>query len=326
MVRFGIIGTNTITEKFLKGASHNKDFKLEAVYSRTEERAKAFAEKYKADNIFTDLERMAESNIIDAVYIASPNSFHSMQSIIFLKNRKHVLCEKAVASNQKELKKVIETAEENNVLFMEAIKSIAMPSFTSIKNNLYKIGTVRRYFGNYCQYSSRYDKYKEGIILNAFNPELSNGSLMDIGVYCIHPLVQLFGMPQNIKANGLLLESGVDGQGSIILKYDDMDGLLMYSKIANSYIPSEIQGENGSIIIDSVNIPKDIKIHYKDGTIEDISVNQINDSMYYELTEFIDLINIGQTESSLITHKVSMDVMRIMDEVRNQIGLVYKAD
>jgi Predicted dehydrogenases and related proteins len=326
MVRFGVIGTNEITDRFLKGAGLNKDFKLTAVYSRTQEKGRAFASKYGVEDVFTDIERMAESSIIDAVYIASPNAFHIRQALVFLKNKKHVLCEKAVASNLRELEEAIRTAKENNVLFMEAIKTVVLPNFNAVRDNLHKIGTVRKYFGNFCRYSSRYDKYREGIVLNAFDPSLSNGALMDIGVYCIHPLIQLFGGPKSIKAEGVFLESGADGQGSMLLKYSNMEGVLMYSKISSSHLPSEIQGEEGSIIIENINSFEKVKIQYRDGREEDISVPQLKDSMYYEATEFINLINEGRIESSIITHKSSMEVMRIMDEAREQIGLVFPAD
>lgn len=103
MVRFGIVGTNWITERFLKAALQVEDFQLTAVYSRTEEKAKEFAAKYGVERTFTDLKTMAASGEIDAVYIASPNSLHAEQSILFMKNNVHVLCEKPVASNTKEL-------------------------------------------------------------------------------------------------------------------------------------------------------------------------------------------------------------------------------
>ena len=96
---------------------------------------------------------------------------------------------------------------------MEAMKTTLLPNFQVIKENIHRIGKVRRYFTSFCKYSSRYDKYKNGEILNAFKPELSNGALMDIGVYCIEPIINLFGKPKSIKANGFMLESGVDGQG-----------------------------------------------------------------------------------------------------------------
>lgn len=326
VIRFGVIGTNIITDKFLAGANKINTFELTAVYSRTEEKAREFASKYDAKNIFTSLEEMAASDLIDAVYIASPNALHSEQSIMFLNKGKHVLCEKALASNSKEVEAMIQAARKNNVVLMEAMKITLLPNFKVLLNNLYKIGTVRRYFSSYCQYSSRYDTYKQGVVLNAFKPELSNGSLMDIGVYTIAPMVVLFGAPKELKASGYMLESGVDGEGSIIFKYDELEATVMYSKISNSYVPSEIQGEDGTIIIDKINGMDSVKIIYKDGTVEDISVEQDEDNMFYEVQEFIRVIQNGKKESEINSVEYSLNVMNIMDEARKQIGLVFPAD
>ncbi|TYR79350.1 Gfo/Idh/MocA family oxidoreductase [Priestia megaterium] len=326
MVRFGVIGTNWITESLLEAASLIEDFQLTAVYSRTSERAKEFASKYGVEKIFTDLEEMATSNEIDAVYIATPNSYHASQAILFLQNGKHVLCEKPMAANATEVNRMIQVAKNHNVLLMEAMKSTLLPNFKAIQENLHKIGQVRRYFANYCQYSSRYDKYKEGVVLNAFNPVFANGSLMDLGVYCLYPLVTLFGGPKQVKATAVMLESGVDGEGSIVLTYDDKDAVVMYSKITNSYLPSEIQGEKGSIIIDKIHTAEKVEIHYNDGTVEDVTVDQSHPPMYYEIKEFIDLVKKGETESATNSYENSYTTMRVMDKVREQIGLVYPND
>jgi scyllo-inositol 2-dehydrogenase (NADP+) len=325
-VRFGIIGTNWITESFIQAASMVEEFTLAAVYSRSKEKAEAFAQKYKAEHIFTSLTEMAESDLIDAVYIASPNSLHAEQSILFLNNKKHVLTEKAFASNVKEAEAMISAAKENNVLLMEALKTTMLPNFKSIQENIHKIGKVRRAFASYCQYSSRYDAYKEGNILNAFKPEFSNGALMDIGVYCIYPMVALFGKPQSVKASSYMLESGVDGEGSIILTYEEMDIVLMYSKITNSLIPSEIQGEDGNILIDQMNTPKKIEIAYRNGEREDVSVQQKEEAMYYEAKEFIETILAGKSESTINSLDLSLAVTEVMEEVRKQTGIVFPAD
>jgi scyllo-inositol 2-dehydrogenase (NADP+) len=325
-LKFGVIGTNWITESFINAASEVEGFTLSAVYSRTEEKAKEFTERNGAEYTFTDLEEMAASDLIDAVYIASPNSFHAEQAITLMKQGKHVICEKPMASNVKEIESMIAAAKENNVLLMEAMRSTVTPNFKSIQENLHKIGPIRRYFASSCQYSSRYDKYKEGTVLNAFNPKFSNGSMMDIGIYCLYPMVVLFGQPDSVKANGLLLESGVDGEGSILLNYGDKDAVVMYSKISNSYVPSEIQGENGSILIDHIQDMTKIEIRYKDGTTEDITVEQNKPKMYYEAKEFIELIERGELESKVNSHANSLAVMEIMVEARRQIGLVYPAD
>lgn len=325
-MKFGVIGTNWITESFISAAREVESFTLSAVYSRTEEKAKEFADQNGAEYIFTDLEEMAASDVIDAVYIASPNSFHAEQAITLMKHGKHVICEKPIASNVAEIEKMIASAKENNVLLMEAMRSTVTPNFKSIQENLHKIGTVRRYFGNSCQYSSRYDKYKEGTVLNAFNPAFSNGSMMDIGIYCLYPMVVLFGEPESVKANAYLLESGVDGEGSILLNYGDKEAVVMYSKISNSYVPSEIQGENGSILIDHIQDMSKIEIRYNDGRTEDITVEQDKPKMYYEAKEFIELIERGELESKVNSHANSLAVMKIMSEARRQVGLVYPAD
>lgn len=326
MIRFGVIGTNFITVQLLDSVKNLKDFTLSAVYSRKEETAREFASKYGVEVTFTNLEEMAQSNTIDAVYIASPNSLHASQAITFLKNGKHVLCEKPMASNAREMESMQKAAREHNVVLMEAMKSTLTPNFKSIQKNLHKIGKVRRYFANYCQYSSRYDAYKQGTILNTFKPEFSNGSLMDLGVYGLYPMVVLFGEPKAVKATGVMLESGVDGEGSVLLQYEEMDAVVLHSKINNSYLPSEIQGEEGSILIDKISTPEKVEIKYKDGSVEDISQPQEQPHMYYEVEEFINLINNGETESKVNSFQNSSVTAEIIEMARKQLGISFPAD
>lgn len=326
MIKFAIIGTNWITEEFIKAAKEVPDFSLKAVYSRTEEKAKEFAAKVGAELTFTNLEEMAKSDEIDAVYIASPNSFHAEQAILLMNHGKHVICEKPMASNTKEVQAMIEAAQQNNVVLMEAMKTTLLPNFQAIRKHIHKIGKIRRYFSSYCQYSSRYDAYKQGTVLNAFNPQFSNGSLMDLGVYCLYPMVVLFGKPLNVKANSVKLETGVDGEGSVILDYGEMDAVVQYSKISNSYIPAEIQGEEGSIIIDAIHTPQKVEIRYRDGRIEDITETQDHHPMYYEAKEFIELIQNGKQQSEINSHQHSLTTIEIIEKARKQTGIVFPAD
>lgn len=326
MIRFATVGTNWITERFLEAASAIDDFQLTAVYSRTEERAAEFAGKHGASRYFTSLKEMAESEAYDAVYLASPNAFHKEQAVLFMEHGKHVLCEKPFASNARETDEMIHAAKTNGVLLMEAMKTTFLPNFSMLQNHLHKIGPVRRFTASYCQYSSRYDAYKNGTVLNAFKPELSNGSLMDIGVYCIYPAVVLFGKPKNVIATGHKLSSGVDGEGTVILSYDGFEAVLMHSKISNSFAPAEIQGEDGTIVLDSIHGPERAEIRYRDGRTEDISVPDLKPSMYYETDEFINLLRNGQRESSENTFERSFITASIMEEARKQIGIVFPAD
>ncbi|KYD11307.1 Gfo/Idh/MocA family oxidoreductase [Saccharococcus caldoxylosilyticus] len=326
MIRFATIGTNWITEAFIEAAREVEDFTLAAVYSRTEEKAREFAQKTGAARTFTDLEELAKSNEIDAVYIASPNSLHAEQAVFLMNHGKHVLCEKPLASNEKEVKAMIGAARRNGVVLMEAMKTTLLPNFQAIRQHLHKLGKIRRYFASYCQYSSRYDAYKQGTVLNAFNPAFSNGALMDIGVYCIYPMVVLFGKPNRLQASSLKLESGVDGEGTIIFTYENMDAVVMYSKITNSYLPAEIQGEDGSMLIDAIHTPTKVEIRYRDGRVEDITVPQEKPPMYYEAKEFIELIQNGKRESEVNSHEHSLLTIALMEEARKQTGIVFPAD
>ncbi|MCD7850582.1 MAG: Gfo/Idh/MocA family oxidoreductase [Parabacteroides sp.] len=334
-VRFGVVGTNFITDWVIAGARQDERFELVAVCSRKQETADAFAAKHQIPYTFTSLEEMAKSPLVDAVYIASPNFLHAEQSILCMKHGKHVLCEKPFASNAREAGEMIAASRKYNVTLMEAMKPTLTPNFLSVRENLGRLGTVRRYFSSYCQYSSRYDKFKEGIVLNAFKPELSNGAMMDIGIYTVYPMVVLFGRPGKIDASGIVLSSGADGQGAVNFEYDGMNATVLYSKIANSSLPTEIQGEDGNMTLDRINIiskvtytPRLAAASGKGPVAEpqDISAVADRDEYYYEVAEFIDLIQSGKRESAINSHENSLITLEIIDEVRRQLGIVYPAD
>jgi predicted dehydrogenase len=326
VIRFGIIGTSPITDKILDAAKLESRFEPVAVYSRTARRAEEFARKHNIPYTFTILEDMASSPLIDAVYIASPNSLHASQSILFMNHGKHVLCEKPFASNAYEARAMIAASTENKVALMEAMKPTLTPNFFSIKNNLNGIGTIRRYFSCYCQYSSRYDTLKAGTMLNAFDPKLSNGAVMDIGIYTIYPMVVLFGKPNKISATGIKLSTGADAQGAINFGYDGMNATVLYSKIADSTLPTEIQGEEGTIISDRINIISKVSLKYRTGDVKELSTPNPLHEYYYEIAEFINLIEAGRRESEINSHKNSLITLEIIDEIRKQLGIIYPAD
>lgn len=334
-IRFGVVGTNNITDWVIAGGRQDERFELTAVCSRTQERAEEFAAKHGIPHIFTSLEEMASSPLIDAVYIATPNYVHAEQSILCMNHGKHVLCEKPFASNAKEVRLMIEAAKKNKVTLMEAMISTLNPNFAIAKERMKDLGTIRRYFASYCQYSSRYDKFKEGIILNAFKPELSNGAVMDIGIYTIYPMVALFGKPQQIEAQGIVLHTGADGQGAVNFQYEGMNATVLYSKIANSALPTEIEGEAGNLLLDKIHITKQVNYIPRQVTAQgkeqenhcqSIGVSLEKSEYYYEIAEFINLIEQGKQESNVNSWENSLTTLEIIDEIRRQLGVHYPAD
>lgn len=325
MIKFAIIGTNFITDSFIEATKNCEEFQLYAVYSRSIKRAKEYAEIHNAKFVFDNLEAMAMCGEIDAVYIASPNSCHAMQSILMMEHGKHVLCEKTIASNLKEWSRMKYTALKHQVVLLEAMRSVYDPGFEIIRENLHKLGKIRRVTFQYCQYSRRYNNYKNGIIENAFNPSLSNGALMDIGVYCVHPIVRLFGHPYEIKSSSLKLSNGVEASGTILLEYSDMQAELIYSKISNSRIPSQIQGELATMVIQEISDPNEITIYYNiDEKKETFHIQKRENNMYYEIIEFMRLIKEKQFKHSYLEN--SEMELKIMDEVRRQQKIIFPAD
>ncbi len=324
MIRFATIGTSKITRQLLGAAAQLDNFKLLGAYSRELEKAESFGREFGAELFFHSLDDLADCSMIDAVYIASPNSLHYDQTVKMLRSGKHVLCEKSMGANLKEVKSMLQVAKDNNVKLLEAMRPIFDPGQKLIKENLSKIGTVRRATLDFCQYSSRYDAFKEGETANIFDPKLSAGALMDIGVYCVHSLIDLFGHPDSVNSASVILSNGIDGAGSILAKYEDMISELIYSKISNSQVPSQIQGENGVILIPHISSPRNIKIKYNDNTEEEIVAEACENNMIYELNTFMEAIE--KNEKLDYYNEVSLNAIKVMDQVRKQLGIIFPSD
>lgn len=317
MVNFAIIGTSKISEEFVEAVSKTENCKIKIVYSRSFEKGKSFADRFNIPEVLTSFEELLEREDIQAVYVASPNSIHKGQSIRLLNAKKHVLCEKPIGITEEEVEEMFSASRKNGVALMEAMKNTCLPNFKSIKENLYKIGDIRGFINHYSQYSSRYDLLKEGTITNIFDKSFGGGADLDLGVYPLYFTLALLGIPKSTSKVDFKLSTGVSGMGVINLEYDNMVGSIIYSKITNSYIPSEIQGEKGSILIDSISRLRDVKIKYPNGEIEDITVSQDSSEMIYELQEFLSLIENNKIESNINTFELSRKVIEILTNNNN---------
>ena len=327
-LKIGMIGTNFISDDFCEAAAQVPGAELFAVYSRKQETGDAFAAKHNIPRVYTDYDEFLDSGL-DAVYVASPNFAHCSQTLKALDHKKHVLCEKVMAVNEQEVRSMIDCARQNNVVLLEAMRPDFDPAYDLIEQNLPRIGKLRRASFEFCQYSSRYDSFREGIIQNAFNPELGNAAVMDIGVYCIHSLVRLFGAPKNVKAFSTKLSNGFDGSGIVLLEYEDMTAEAVYSKIAVSVNPSVLQGEDGSIMIDYISKPESVSLRLREsardtlagGAIEKLPYTPVKNNMIFEIQEFLKLVEKKEAAHKYLKH--SLDTIRVLDEVRRQTGIRF---
>ncbi|MFZ1874840.1 MAG: Gfo/Idh/MocA family oxidoreductase [Chania sp.] len=324
MIRFAVIGTNWITERFIDAAHESGKMKLTAIYSRNLEQAQAFGANYPVEHFFDSLDALAQSDVIDAVYIASPNSLHYPQSLLCLSHKKHVICEKPLASNLQHVEKLVACARENQVVLFEAFKSAYLPNFLVLQQALSKIGRLRKAFLNFCQYSSRYPRYLAGENPNTFNPQFSNGSIMDIGYYCVANAVALFGEPRSVMASASLLDTGVDAHGTVCLNYGDFDVTITHSKVSNSDIPSEIQGEDGTLMIEKISEYQKVVLTPRGANPQDLTQPQHINTMLYEAEAFAALVEKQQIEHLGLAN--SLIIARLLTEIRRQTGVVFPAD
>lgn len=326
-IRCGTVGTSKITEDFIVSAKLAGGIELTAVYSRSLDKGIDFSMKYGINTVFTDLEQMASSEKIDAVYIASPNSLHYLQSKLFLEHGKHVLCEKPITVTPEELKDLMELARRKNLIYMEAIKMLHLPVRHTLKEALGRIGRISTARFDFSQLSSKYPGYQKGEVPNIFNPKFAAGCLMDLGIYCVYPALDFFGCPDKITAGAGFLNTGADGYGNSIFTYPDKQINLSYSKIGQSRLGSEIIGDNGTIVIGSISTLTNIKLYQKDGTVEEIAGNTNgHEVMSKEILAFCQFINDKTQfeEEYLYAGELAIKVNEVLEIIRQQAGIRFK--
>ena len=292
-IKYSVIGTSWITNSFIEGAKRVDGLVLDGVYSRSEEKGKAFAQAVGAQRVFTSIEEVADSDT-DFVYVASPNSCHYEQCKFLLENKKHVICEKPITVTSEEFSKLFFLAEENNVRYFEAIMYMHTSARYALKEAVQSIGNITSAHFDYSQLSSKYNMLLAGGLPNIFNPKMKTGALNDLGIYCVYPAIDLFGEPQQVTALQHFLFTGADGAGSAILKYKDKIVTITYSKTAESRAASQILGDEGTVTVDAISQLKGIKNFDKKGNIIDeiasddkitLMANEAR-SMYKFITDF----------------------------------------
>lgn len=322
-MKFGIIGTGSITEKFISNASLNPGFEAAALLSRSRERGEEFARRCGIPRVYTTLDDMASDQELEAVYIASPNAVHMEQSIRMSNAKKHVFCEKAVASNSRELIAMIEAAHYNGKVFLEAMRIAHNPNLPILKAKIAELGRPRNALLSVCKYSSRYDAYLAGENPNAFNPALSNGAVMDMGSYAAFMLIALFGEPERIFCTDVKLDNGFDGFGAFLAVYPGMAAEVLYSKVSRARAGSEILFDDASILMPNLPGISGVEIHYRDGRVEKLPDPGVPE--YKEETAAF-LRCCERPELAKPFHEQSLALMRVLDEVRHQNGIVFPAD
>ncbi|EBH4249528.1 Gfo/Idh/MocA family oxidoreductase [Listeria monocytogenes] len=326
-MKLGIMGTNWITDSFIEGAINSGEWNLTAVYSRTEEKARAFGEKYGELTYFTDIVEMGKSDALDAVYIASPNALHYQHAVSLLKNKKHVIVEKPIFSTVAELEHAHQIARENNVFLFEAARHIQEPNFKRLQENIEKVGTIHGATLAYMKYSSRYDQVLNGEEPNIFSLKFSGGSIVDLGVYPLYSAITLFGEPVKATYFATKLPTGVDGLGPIILEYPTFNITIIQGKNSQSFLPSEIYGQKGTLIVDQLTGIEKITF-YDNATKEETELAGpvVANDMQFEAAEFARIIEQSDRDTYEYLADLSLKVLRVSNELRHQNDIWFDAE
>lgn len=322
-MKIGVIGTGNIVSWFSRAARLVDDVDFVAVYSRKQETGDAFAKDNNIEKVYTDLDAMLADDDVEVVYVASPNKFHYEHALRALNANKHVMVEKPFTGNIEKAKEIIKLAQEKDLILMEMICNIHMPHMDYIKKRIPELGNLKLLQANFSQYSSRYNSFKEGVLENVFNPEMSGGVLADINIYNLHFATYLFGKPKQVTYKANTHENGIDTSGVLLLEYEDFKAVLAAAKDSFSYNLVQIQGDNGYILIPSSSSTLTSVVFETHETRKEVD-EQEKPHHYYQVEAFKELVDTKdfKRRDDLLAH--SLSVVEIAVEARKQIGLDFE--
>ena len=321
-MKLAVLGTGKIVQEFLPMIQQVTDVELVALLStpRSLDKAKEMQAQYQVQEVYTDYETLLGNATIDTVYVALPNHLHYQYTKAALLQGKNVICEKPFTLNAQQLQELIQIATEKRLILLEAITNQYLNNFLQIKKDLAQLGKIKIVECNYSQYSSRYDAFKEGKILPAFNPQKGGGALMDINIYNIHFVVGLFGKPEKVQylAN---IERDIDTSGILVLDYEAFKAVCIGAKDSTAQIRSVIQGTDGSIeVLGATNEMPRYERRSKT-EIEAVNVNLDKHRMYQEFEKFTEVIDQKDLAFALEQLNHSLTVMQVVDQALESANL-----
>lgn len=362
MLRIATIGTSMITDDFIQVVNANDQAAFVGTLSRDANRGTAFTAERGGERNFTSLEELASADDVDAVYIGSPNALHYEQALACIAGGKHVIVEKPFCATEAQALEVFRAAEAAGVVALEAMRPLHDPAFHAIEDALGEIAPIRRASLRFGKYSSRYNEILAGRATNIFDcnmasvPSWTSASTPSSPWSRSSACLRSHQHGHSARPSTQELTHGpIDGCGSILASYGGgrISVELAHSKITNDLLPSQIEGERGTIQIDHLSTPRNVRIDYRGDVVRGsateapreqgdngrvLDLPKSSNTMEYELTDFITAIggidNVKEEiwETPAGRHElghyrdVTLVSLRIMDAVRQQAGITFPAD
>lgn len=321
-IKWGIIGAGKISSKFATALNAMEGTELAAVASRDQNRAKEFADRFHINKTYTSYEELVKDPEIDVIYIGTPHTEHKANAALCITNKKAVLCEKPFTLNQKDTQALIDLAKEHDVFLMEAMWTKFLPATKVVKKWIQDkiIGDVRYFqvsFGYHSEFNSN---------SRLFNPDLGGGALLDVGIYPISYVTYLMDrLPDHVTSNAYLGKSNVDEINVIAMRFNEGTVADLNSAIsADTGNDAVIICDKGKIVVPNFWMADSAQLYDEDGKLIDAFLLPFTANGYvYEAEEVNNCLREGRKESEVVPLKDTLNIMKIMDAIRSDWGLIY---
>jgi len=331
-VRWGILGTGKIARAFAVALTGIPDAVLAGVASRSLDKAEAFAAEFAAElatesgraMAYGSYEDLAAAGDIDLVYIATPHPQHAANALLVLGAGKGALVEKAFTVNAREAEQVIALARVNKLFLMEAMWTRFLPALAEVKRIIAsgEIGEVSQVVADFGFTASFGPEHR------VFNPELGGGALLDLGIYPLSIAASLLGPVREVKAQAQIGATGVDVQTGFTLKHEGgAMSVCSCSFLARTPGELTVSGTRGHIRMNTMfHRARSVTVALDDGSSRTVETPYLGNGYVHEALEAQRCFQAGLLESPGMTHDETLALMRVMDEIRRQVGVVYAAD
>ncbi len=329
IIRWGILGAGKIARKFAADLSLVTDAKLTAVGARSQQGADEFAAEFNIPHSHGSYLQLVTDPEVDIIYIATTHNFHFEHTLLCLNHNKAVLCEKPFAMNSRQVKEMINVAREKKLFLMEALWTKFLPQYNKalqmIKDGVIgEIRSIRADFGF---------RPQPPVADRLFDPALGGGSLLDIGIYPVFITVSLLGKPVEIEATITPAPTGVDEQCAMTLKYENNTLAQLFSTNAsNTATEADINGTEGRIMIRNRFHEHNATVSFttgnKGGEVQQVVLEKDGSGWgyQYEARHAGECLRNGLTESPVMSHQDSIDLIETLDAIRKVAGIHYPAD
>ena len=322
--KWGILGTGGIALAFARDLTFLNNHLVAAVGSRTKEKAEEFAIEFPGCTAHGSYEKLVTNPEIDAIYVATPHPMHFTNTILALKAGKPVLCEKPFSINASQARAMVEASIENNVALLEAMWMRFLPHIHQVRKIIASgvLGDIISVTADHGQ------RLADQGIARLVEPSLAGGALLDLGIYPVSFAHMVLGVPEKVQASAVMTDKGVDASTSILFTYaSGAQAILTTTMIAQTPCRAVVSGVNGWLEIDRTFYnPTTMRVHLYDGTTTEYPSNYQGHGLREQAIEFANIVSTGKFESEYLTHKHTLEIMDLMDLIRDKIGLKYPGE